>query len=255
MDKKDRDKFIVNWFGECPHQEWDDGLDIPNSLDTVDDIAPFCKVCGYTDIPYYVNNLSTWSGFGWLWDKMKEKELLFDFMKWGSYRKTFSQKEEIINPYLFADAVYLFLKEYKYNSEGINKGGLFGFIAPPNNIKNLIDNSESLDPDIAKIVSKNFSTLLREQEKEYKVMSFILSKGLYLQRMENGTIKLIKNTNSTISAPFEWSISISSKEWETIITSMGKEGETNYNLCNLLTEFLLYAANIAKKGREEGNAV
>jgi len=109
---QERDKFIFDWFGECPHQEWDDGLDIDGH-----DVEPFCKQCGYKDIPYYTINLSTWDGFGWLWGMMVEHKKWEDFctmqLNEGEYFSGYRLPvvlKRLINRDRFADAVREFLQ-------------------------------------------------------------------------------------------------------------------------------------------------
>ena len=113
---QERDKFIVEWFGECWHN-WE-----------IDFGKVECSKCH--EMKHISNamretqnrNLSTWEGFGWLWLKMRTT-LSAASILWREFLIYLDEQEEmsvefqvinlIDNPTTFADAVYKFLKERK----------------------------------------------------------------------------------------------------------------------------------------------
>jgi hypothetical protein len=62
-NQEQKDKELVEWLGRCVHK-WID----KNELF-------FCIKCGVQTgdkSDYLIPNLSTWDGFGWVWDRMKK---------------------------------------------------------------------------------------------------------------------------------------------------------------------------------------
>ena len=108
-----RDKFIVEWFKECWHEEeFTFGkFDESGNLYTWK-----CKKC---ENRFNINrNLSTPDGFFWLWGKMSKRKDFPEFIEWCLKKcnpTSFTPQSEflfwLINPDHFADAVYEFLKK------------------------------------------------------------------------------------------------------------------------------------------------
>jgi hypothetical protein len=98
---QERDKLIVEYFGECWHE-------LENFR---------CNKCNAK--VYQLNeghrDLSTWEGFGWLWGKMRKDEKLWErFLLWlikDDRLCTYIALCVLIDdPDRLADAVYEFLK-------------------------------------------------------------------------------------------------------------------------------------------------
>lgn len=100
-----RDKFIVEWFGECWHDA--EGYSVCDGWS--------CSKCGESHRGTIAKNLdlSTWQDFGWLWGKMRNyqdaTDLWFKFMAWLGV-KGWTIIQLIDNPDHFADAVEKFLQ-------------------------------------------------------------------------------------------------------------------------------------------------
>lgn len=59
------------------------------------------------------NDFFEWSGFGTIWEWAVKQEWWTIFVdKYFGYKEEF--KSYLINPNIFADAIYKFLKEHKY---------------------------------------------------------------------------------------------------------------------------------------------
>jgi hypothetical protein len=72
-----RDKFIVEWFGECWHEYLLGGL---------------TNACGKCGQKYYKNrDFSTWSDFGWLWGKCIKQDWWIDFVTYYELETVSSQ--------------------------------------------------------------------------------------------------------------------------------------------------------------------
>jgi hypothetical protein len=116
MTSQDKDRYIVEWFGEC----WHEMFHYCNPKTGM----VHCKKC-YKEmfIQFFFNpnlDLTTWEGFGWLWGKMRtwdERRLWDNFISWwnedtrppDSYVHVALLKL-IDHPEKFRDAVYEFLK-------------------------------------------------------------------------------------------------------------------------------------------------
>jgi len=118
----ERDKFLTEAMGKCWH-EW---YQKPNFID-----GHHCKHCGLywprkpckkTQIIIQGCNLSTWEGFGKLWEWALQQEWWDDFIEqhgsqsdpdcdgvFASYGHEHISTE-LINPEHFADAIYEYLK-------------------------------------------------------------------------------------------------------------------------------------------------
>lgn len=101
----ERDRFITEYFSECWHESSDNR---------------YCDKC-YAGLSYN-KKFSTWEGFGWLWEKCKEKDWWFNFVKWVERQNLYEGPDgrhyinafwylNLPDPDRFADAVEQYLKE------------------------------------------------------------------------------------------------------------------------------------------------
>lgn len=109
IDKIERDNFLtVVAMGECYHKNsfW------CNSI--TEEITYKCRLCNKSSTKTFINNdFSTWKGFGKLWEWAQEQKWWADFVSEKMQTKVELQLNtySIINPDVFADAVYEFMKE------------------------------------------------------------------------------------------------------------------------------------------------
>lgn len=112
MTSQEKDKFIVEWFGEC----WHEG-------------AYKCRKCGWDNgfesVMRYNHNLTTPEGFFWLWGKMRRHPIWSEFAyriavkmgyaeSWDIHRDIYFgwiPSELIDNRTAFRDTVCEFLKQ------------------------------------------------------------------------------------------------------------------------------------------------
>ena len=124
---EERDKYLSEAMGECWHEFT---LDDPH-LKPVDGSYGICK-CGYR-INYlhfhkhlkYNPNFSTWDRFGKLWEwanRQKWWKMFLCFGVYGDYMNGVQNliETENINPDIFADAIYNYLKETSSESSNIS---------------------------------------------------------------------------------------------------------------------------------------
>jgi hypothetical protein len=92
----DRDKFLTEAFGECWHEV---------------NRASVCNKCGKEEFwrtDRTNHDLSTWEGFGWLWEHCTTSYNPW----WDDFAEDWDEVPMIlIHPDRFADAVFKFLKE------------------------------------------------------------------------------------------------------------------------------------------------
>ena len=76
-----------------------------------------CKKCGSVGIVHYID-FSSWTGFGELWEQLKQRKYWEEFMKWLTQRYSWEEWESK-NPSQRADVVFEFWKEI---GESLDKG-------------------------------------------------------------------------------------------------------------------------------------
>lgn len=110
----ERDKFLTEYFGECWH-EWDAVYYHPWEDEPVDYRCKKCNILMTTSgSPHNgLRNFSSWTGFGWLWEKCQEQ-------KWWEELNPGDDDYipiRFVNPNCFADEVYEFLKESNHERQ------------------------------------------------------------------------------------------------------------------------------------------
>ncbi len=81
MTDQEKDKELVEWLGGCWH-EWE-VIDPIRFVHRVK--CTKCNLVAFFSVVeefYSVPNLSTWKGFGWCWEKMKEFHYIDPFIHW-----------------------------------------------------------------------------------------------------------------------------------------------------------------------------
>ena len=108
----DKDKFIVEALGHCWH-EWVENKGHQSCNEPI-----MCDKCwNYPGEGPPNPDLTTWEGFGWLWDEMVKREDWDKFKEstvaegYSGYDNCGLLRETYINPTRFRDAVYDFLQE------------------------------------------------------------------------------------------------------------------------------------------------
>ena len=105
MTDEQKDRAIVEWLGECWHEWKYDSR--PNYIKAMP-----C-ICGEKHYQLPIPVLTTWPGFGWLWERMQKREEYMDFVVFsgGHVDVDFDRYvfDGILHPPLFRDAVYNFI--------------------------------------------------------------------------------------------------------------------------------------------------
>ena len=121
-----RDKFLTEAMGECYHKEYTRKPYHDNTMIAIckcgDYSEPFqLSGFGSTNNPIFSQyyNFSTWEGFGVLWKWVWTQRWYYDFKSYcnGTYMEGFMEQEEannweeqFIDPDVFANKLYMFLK-------------------------------------------------------------------------------------------------------------------------------------------------
>lgn len=120
MISQEKDKFIVEWFGECWHESAMDGgcnLEWQNTT-----YYTHCEKCGCTREYRPHPDFTTPEGFFWLWKGMRTtlpaaSTLWRDFLIWLDERDSMPADFQVINLIdnrtKFRDTVYEFLQTQK----------------------------------------------------------------------------------------------------------------------------------------------
>jgi hypothetical protein len=138
VTQDERDKFIIEWFGECWHEPSIYALTVP-TIPT--QLTLTCSKCGYkkhciSPDSVWHRNLSTPEGFFWLWDKVVKDLKLLDYFTDWIYEKAYKEyngrtmpssyfwcsyifplyggDKSIIAPEKFANSIYEFLMIYEF---------------------------------------------------------------------------------------------------------------------------------------------
>ena len=112
MTDQEKDKVIIEWLGECWH-EWES--DLVEGESGQYSYSCSCKKCGIGKFSSkgVSLDLSTWSGFGWLLERLRKREEYMDFVVFsgGHVDVDFDRYvfDGILHPPLFRDAVYDFI--------------------------------------------------------------------------------------------------------------------------------------------------